>query len=207
MKYEWKKNDKIMYLPKPIPEQIEIPSFNFFTISGKGNPNDEDFSMRIGTLYSLAYAVKMLPKKGMKVNNYYDYTVFPLEGVWDLSEEGRQKEYLDKDELVYTIMIRQPDFLTPELANEIINIVKSKKANPLLDRVKFENISEGLCVQMLHLGSYDNENISFALMQQYCDQNNLERSLLTHREIYISDVRKVEPSKLKTILRFKVKNK
>ena len=204
MKYEWKKNDKNMYLPKNIPALINVPSLPFFTISGKGNPNDKEFIDAVGVLYSLAYTIKMLPKKGVKVDNYYDYTVFPLEGVWDLSEEGRQKEYLDKNELVYTIMIRQPDFVTLEFANEIIEIVKNKKPNSLLDHVKFEKIEEGPCVQMLHLGSYDNESSTFEVMQQYCNQNNLKRISLTHREIYISDPRKVEASKLKTVLRFKV---
>jgi hypothetical protein len=204
MKYEWKKQDKGLYLPKNKPEVVSVPNFKFFTVSGKGNPNDNAFSEAIGVLYSLSYSVKMLPKKGTIPEGYYDYTVFPLEGIWDLAEEARGLDKLDKDSLIYTIMIRQPYFLTDELAQEIIKNVKTKKPHPLLDEVKFSNLEDGLCVQMMHLGSYDDEPKSFSLMEDYCAENNLNRISKIHKEIYISDARKTEPDKLKTVLRFKV---
>jgi hypothetical protein len=207
MKYEWKKNDKKIYLPKEKPELIDVPAFKYFTIMGQGNPNGQEFNLAIEALYALSYTLKMLPKKGVLIDDYYEYTVFPLEGVWDLTEKGRLSKVLNKDELVYTIMIRQPDFVTDKLANEVINIVKEKKNNPMLDKVKFETITEGLCLQMLHVGSYDNENITFDIMEKYCDNNNLIRLSKVHKEIYISDPRKTKSTKLKTVLRFKVENK
>jgi len=207
MKYEWRKQDKELYLPKNKPETIIVPRFNFFMLNGKGNPNGEEFSEAVGVLYSLVYAVKMLPKKGITPEGYFDYTVFPLEGVWDLTEEARGLDILDKDSLIYTIMIRQPDFVTEELAQEVIKMVKLKKPHPLLDQVIFTGMEEGLCVQMLHEGPYDDEPNSFAIMEEYCEQNGLRRVSKVHREIYLSDPRKTEPSKLKTVLRFSVERK
>ncbi|EKQ50138.1 MULTISPECIES: GyrI-like domain-containing protein [unclassified Clostridium] len=204
MKYEWKKHAKEYYMPKSEVEIIKIPEFKFFMIKGKGNPNHEHFSEAVGVLYSLSYAIKMMPKNGVTPEGYFDYTVFPLEGVWDISEEGKGKNNLDKNEFIYTIMIRQPDFVTEEIAMKAIEIVKKKKPHPLLDSVIFSSIEDGLCVQMAHNGSYDDEPRSFQKMKEFCDQNNLERVSMPHREIYISDARKVEPSKLKTVLRYKV---
>ncbi len=204
MKYEWKKQAKELYLPKNEPQSIDVPSIKFFMLNGKGNPNNEAFSEAIGVLYSLSYGVKMMPKKGVIPPGYFEYSVFPLEGVWDLAEEARVLEKLDKDSLIYTIMIRQPDFVTKELAQEVLEVTKNKKPHVLLDNVKFETVEEGKCVQMLHIGSYDNEPVSFKKMEEYCHANNLTRVSHTHREIYISDVRKTAPEKLKTVLRIKV---
>ncbi|WP_042349913.1 GyrI-like domain-containing protein [Bacillus massiliigorillae] len=203
MKYEWRKAAKDLYIPKKKPEQVTIPKFSFFMLEGKGNPNDEAFSEAIGVLYSLSYTLKMLPKKGIIPEGYYEYTVFPLEGVWDMEEAG-DISTLEKDKLIFTIMIRQPDFVTEELAKEVVEMVKKKKPHPLLDQVTFSSIDEGLCVQMLHIGSYDDESASFAKMDEYCEQHNLSRISRTHREIYISDPRKVQRDKLKTVLRFEV---
>ena len=204
MKFEWKKHAKELYLPKNKPAIVTVPDFKFFMLEGKGNPNSKDFSEAIGVLYSLSYTLKMLPKKGIVPEGYFDYTVFPLEGIWDLAEEARGLEVLDKDSLIYTIMIRQPDFVTEELAQEVINMVKAKKPHALLDKVKFDSLEEGLCVQMLHLGPYDDEPKTFSIMEDYCVQNDLKRLSKVHKEIYISDVRKTKPEKLKTVLRFKV---
>lgn len=181
-----------------------LPKFKFLMIDGKGNPNSEEFSEAIGVLYSLSYAVKMSPKKDIIPEGYFDFSVFPLEGLWDLAEEARAKEILDKNSLIYTIMIRQPDFMTDELALQFINRVKLKKPHPLLERVRFGCLEEGLCVQMLHIGPYDDETKSFSIMKDYCISNNLSRITKIHREIYLSDARKVQPEKLKTVLRFKV---
>lgn len=204
MKYEWKKQEKQYYMPKSKVELITVPKFKFFTIKGKGNPNNERFSEEVGVLYSLSYAVKMMPKSGIVPEGYFDYTVFPLEGVWDISEEGKGKSYLDKNELIYTIMIRQPDFVTEEIAMKALEIVKRKKPHPLLENIIFDSIEDGVCVQILHNGSYDDEPKSFEKMEEFCGLNNLERISKVHREIYISDARRVEPSKLKTVLRYKV---
>lgn len=204
MKFEWKKHAKELYISKNKVELITVPEFKFFMIKGKGNPNNEHFSEEVGVLYSLSYAVKMMPKSGLIPEGYYDYTVFPLEGVWDMSEKGKLQSTLYKNELIYTIMIRQPDFVTKEIAMKAIEIVKKKKPNYLLKSVNFGSIEDGLCVQMLHVGSYDDEPSSFEKMKEYCEQNNLKRLTEKHREIYISDARKTEVSKLKTVLRYRV---
>lgn len=204
MKFEWKKHAKELYMPKNKVELVTVPEFKFFMIKGKGNPNDEHFSEEIGVLYSLSYAVKMMPKNGLTPEGYFDYTVFPLEGVWDIGEKGKLQGTLNKNELMYTIMIRQPDFVTREIAMKAIKIVKKKNPHYLLESVTFDSIEDGLCVQMLHVGPYDDESSSFAIMKEYCKQNNLKRVIKKHREIYISDARKTEESKLKTILRYKV---
>lgn len=134
-----------------------------------------------------------------------DYTVYPLEGVWDINDEAK-KTYngvLDKDTLVYDLMIRQPDFLSTEYVDKIVKETKLKKPNPLIDEIKFLEIEEGPCIQMLHLGSYDNEPDSFRQMEAFADEHDLKRKSLLHREIYLSDARKVAAEKLKTVLRFK----
>jgi len=206
MKYEWRKNDKQFYLPKDKPETVVVPKFKFFSIEGKGNPNDAFFAEYIGVLYSLSYSVKMSPKQGIIPNGYFEYTVFPLEGVWDIDDNAKEhfNGTIDKNSLVFKLMIRQPDFVTHEFAHKIIEITKKKKPHELLDKVKFEIIEEGLCVQMLHNGSYDNEPISFKEMELYANNEKLKRICYKHREIYLSDARKVESEKLKTVLRFKV---
>lgn len=125
-----RKKEKGLYIPKSKPEIVTVPAFIFFMINGQGNPNDTLFSEAVGVLYSLAYAVKMLPKKGLTPEGYFDYSVYPLEGVWDLPEECQTVDVLDINNFIYTIMIRQPDFVTNELAHEVIQSVKLKK--PLL---------------------------------------------------------------------------
>lgn len=204
MKFEWRKHDKALYIPKTQPTVIDVGEYPYFTISAEGNPNGESFAESIGVLYSLSYAVKMMPKRGAAPSGYYDYTVFPLEGIWDLADKSRAAEPLDKDNLKYKIMIRQPDFITEALAADIIEYTSEKKPHELLKAVKFERLTDGLSLQMLHLGSYDSESASFALMQQFCDNNGYRRTKKTHKEIYLTDARKTEPEKLKTTLRFSI---
>jgi len=207
MKHDWKKNDKQFYLPKNKPETIVVPKFNFYTIEGKGNPNNDFFANYIGVLYSLSYAIKMSPKQGFAPDGYQEYTVFPLEGVWDIDEEAK-KNYngtLDKNALVFKLMMRQPDFVSAGFALETIERTKKKKPHQLLEKVKFETIEDGLCVQMLHEGSYDSEPASFREMKEFADAKNLVRISQSHREIYLSDARKVPADKLKTVLRFMVR--
>lgn len=204
MKYEWRKDEKEVYLPKAVPELVQVPRHKFFMIKGKGNPNDEDFSQRIGVLYTMAYAVRMMPKNGFTPDGYFEYTVYPLEGLWDLTEEGKNSDILNKDELLYTIMIRQPDFVDKDVAERALVIARKKKPHSLLDEIIFGDLEDGLSVQMLHKGSYDNEPETFAKMKEFMDNSGLERKSMIHREIYLSDARKVERDKLKTVLRYMV---
>jgi hypothetical protein len=206
MKHEWKKSEKNYYLPKSKPEKIVIPKFNFYSIKGKGNPNDAFFAEYISVLYSLSYAIRMSPKTGFFIHNYYDYSVYPLEGVWDIDEDAKANgiKAFDKNSLVFNLMIRQPEFVTEEIASEITDRVKRKKPHELLDTVKFETIEEGACVQMLHQGSYDEEPESFNQMEIFAIEQNLKRKYHVHREIYLSDARKTIPAKLQTVLRFQV---
>jgi hypothetical protein len=206
MKSEWKKNEKNFYLPKDKPEKIYIPKFKFFTIQGKGNPNDDFFGEYIGALYSLSYAIKMSPKSGSAPPDYNEYTVYPLEGVWDIDEDAKKNfdGIIDKNSLIFNLMIRQPEFVNSDYATEIIERTKKKKPHELLDKVKFEEIEEGDCVQMLHIGSYDTELESFKKMEIFAEEFELKRKSHIHREIYLSDARKTAPEKLKTVLRFQV---
>ncbi len=208
MKYEWRKKEKDIYIPKEIPTVVKIPKMKYFSISGEGNPNDNpDFSARIEALYSIAYAVRMMPKNGYTPQGYFEYTVYPLEGIWDLTDRGKIEKIINKDEFIYTIMIRQPDFVTVEVMVKALEIINKKKPNPLYQEIKFEEIEDSLCVQLLHIGSYDEEYKSFEKMVKYMSDNNYERRNLTHREIYLSDFTKTDPQKLKTALRYFVKNK
>lgn len=204
MKYEWRKNDKNMYIAKETPAVVDIVQYAYFTLEGQGDPNGEAFSEAVGVLYALSYAVKMLPKKGPAPAGYYDYTVFPLEGVWDIADKTKAGQPIDKDNLKYTIMIRQPDFVTDDLAKRIIGDVGRKKPSAQLKSVRFERMTDGLCVQMRHTGSFDSEPQTFALMQKYCDDNGYRRIQLSHKEIYLSDPKKTPADQLKTTLRFSV---
>jgi hypothetical protein len=207
MKHEWRKHEKQFYAPKAKPEYIEVPSFKYFVIEGEGNPNSEAFAEKVGLLYALSYAIRMSPKKNRAPKNYFEYTVYPLEGIWDLNEKGRA-DYdgsFDKNNLVYRIMIRQPDFVTEAYAQEVISWLKKEKPNDLLNQVSFEAIADGPSVQMLHQGSFDSEPASFEKMQAFTEDQNWKRLSLRHREVYLNDARKTAPEKLKTILRFKVK--
>jgi hypothetical protein len=206
MKYEWKVVEKNLYLPKGKPEQIVVPQHNYFSIKGKGNPNDAFFAEFIGVLYSLSYAVKMSPKQGNAPAGYFEYSVYPLEGVWDINEAAKVNfnGTINKNDLVFNLMIRQPDFVTSQFAFEIIEKIKKKKPHVLLSEVRFETFDEGKCIQMMHMGSYDNEPECFRIMNGFAIENGLKRKNQIHREIYISDARKTAPEKLKTVLRFQV---
>jgi hypothetical protein len=206
MKQDWKKAEKQLYLPKTQPEKIMVPSMNFFTISGEGNPNNPEFGEYIGVLYALSYGVKMSPKQGFAPNNYQDYSIYPLEGVWDINDEAKKNptEKLNKDSLIFHLMIRQPEFVSPEFAQTVVERVQKKKQHPLISQVRFETIEDGNCIQMLHLGSFDDEPASFGLMEEFAQKTGLHRVSKVHREIYLSDARKTIPEKMKTVLRFRV---
>ncbi|MBU3109948.1 GyrI-like domain-containing protein [Clostridium lacusfryxellense] len=201
-KLEYKKAYKDLYVPKKTPSIIRVPSINFVIINGTGDPNNDQFALATSALYSFSYAVKMSYKSDNIPNDYYDYTVFPLEGVWDLVDKTLPST--DKSNFKYKIMIRQPDFLTIDLFKQFISQTKNKKPNIYLDKIEYTTIAEGLCCQMLHLGSYATEPTSFEMMDQFCNNNGYKRISLKHREIYLSDPRRIEPLKLKTVLRYKV---
>lgn len=202
MKVDYKRDYKQLYVPGRLPGIVDVPRMPFFTVSGSGNPNGEAFSMAIEALYSMSYAVRMSYKNEEVPEGYYEYTVFPLEGEWDLVD--RTKPPTDKSNLKYVIMIRQPDFVTERWFKRFLEQVKKKKANPYLDIVRFERMEEGLCCQMMHYGSFDDEPASFDRMEAYCIEHGYRRSSKLHREIYLSDPRKTDSDKLRTVLRFHV---
>jgi len=207
MKYEWRKSEKELYLPKVKPTKVTVPAFKFITISGEGNPNSSQFSDCISVLYSLSYAIKMTLKKSSEPpEGFQDYTVYPLEGVWDINDAAKEKfdGAINKNDLVFTIMIRQPDFVDEAFYHEMFAFTHKKKPQPLLKNARFETIEEGPGIQMLHVGSYDNEAESFTKMEAYAKDEGLETLSKIHREIYLSDFRKVPVEKLKTVLRFNV---
>ncbi len=204
-KLEYKKVYKELYLPKEEPSVIDVPEIGFAMIEGAGDPNGEDFAEATEALYSFSYVVKMSYKSKDVPEGFYDYTVFPLEGVWDLIDKDKPATL--KSNLKYQIMIRQPDFLTPELFQRFLEETKRKKPNSKLEGLCFVRILDGLCCQMMHVGSYDTEPVSFARMEAYCEAQGYQRSAKTHREIYLGDPRKTEPEKLKTVLRVQIVKK
>lgn len=202
MKYEWKKNEKNLYGVKQKPQLIEIPSAYYIMIKGEGNPNESDFSNRVSALYSLAYRIKMLFKNMKKEElEYSDFTVFPLEGIWEKSDD----EEFDKNKLKYTIMIKQPYFITKEIFDLAFEKVKKKKPNELYDEISFDCIESKKAIQILHIGSFDTEIESFEKLDNFANEMNLERSENLHTEIYLNNKNRTAEDKLKTILRYTVK--
>jgi hypothetical protein len=209
MKHEWKKHERELYGVKDKPKLVTVPRQNYIMIKGVGNPNMADFSERVGVLFSLAYPIKM-SFKAMRNNDeekrelyeYDDYSVYPLEGVWTSSNMDNP---LDKDCFEYTIMIRQPSYITNEMFESSLDIVKKKKPHPLLNVISFDFLETEECIQILHKGSFDDEPASFAKMDEYAKENGLERINRYHREIYLNDSRKTAMEKRQTILRYQIK--
>lgn len=208
MKLEWRKLEKNIYLPKTEPTFIEIPKMQYLTLKGEGNPNSELFSKKVGALYAMAYGIRMLNKSGSIPDGYVEYTVYPLEGIWDLNQKGREasqqgENILDlKDQLIYTVMIRQPEFVTSSLVESVREKVMKKNDNPYIKDVQLETLDEGESIQMTHIGPYDAEPASFEQMEKYAGSIGKKRKSKIHKEIYISDPAKVDAEKLKTTLRF-----
>lgn len=201
-KVDYKRDFKHLYLPKTEPEILYVPRMSFLMLDGAGDPNGENFAKEIEALYSLSYTVRMSYRSEEVPEGYYEYTVFPLEGVWDLID--RSKPATDKSNFKYTIMIRQPDFLTEEWFKKFKEITMKKKPNPFLENVRFDEMEDGWSCQMMHIGSFDDELASFARMETYCEEQGYVRASKIHREIYLSDPRRTEPAKLRTVLRFPV---
>lgn len=200
MKYEWKKVEKSLYGVKASPKVVDVPQQSFIMLDGTGNPNLPGFAEEVSALYALAYAIKMDYKKSHTNQEIQDFTVYPLEGIWQQKEQGE----LVKEELIYTIMIAQPSFISKEMVKEALEKVKVKKPNAHYEKIRFETIKEGKCLTMLHLGSFDSEPLSFAKMDEFCKENFLNRRSLFHREIYLNNLNRTSPDKLKTILRYQV---
>jgi hypothetical protein len=147
----------------------------------------------------------MMPKKmDTQPKGYFDFTVYPLEGVWDINDKAKAnfKGRINKEDLVYKLMIRQPDFVSENYYSEMLEVAKEKKKSPLLEQINFERLSEGRCVQILHLGPFEDLTASFEIMEDFAKSEGVVRLSKMHREIYLSDPRKVAPEKLKTVLRF-----
>lgn len=200
MKYEWRKAEKSLYGVRASPKVVEVPQQSFIMLDGMGNPNLPGFTEEVSALYALAYAIKMDYKKSHTNQEIQDLTVYPLEGIWQQKEQGE----LVKEELIYTIMIAQPSFISKEMVKEALEKVKVKKPNSHYEKIRFETVKEGKCLTMLHLGSFDSEPLSFAKMDTFCKENSLNRRSLFHREIYLNNLNRTSPDKLKTILRYQV---
>lgn len=214
MKLEWRKHEKEIYNIKKVPILLDVCTQNFIMIDGKGNPNDEEFSEKVSALFSLAYAIKMDYKKSHQVKDLdtdeiTDYVVYPLEGIWKVSQNNSTNNNccneFDKNNLEYTIMIRQPDFITEDDFKSAAEKVAKKKPNVFYKDIYFDSMNDGDSVNILHVGSYDGENSSFEKMDLFCKENGLTRKYDWHREIYLNNSNRTEESKLKTILRYCIK--
>jgi hypothetical protein len=191
---------KSYYTAKTTPEIVEIGEGKFLTIEGKGAPGGDQFQAKVSALYSLAYAVKMLMKKGGR-----DFTVAKLEGLWWVDSDKSYTE-APQEEWRWKLLVRQPEFVTSEVVDRAKQEVIKKKKMTLVNEVKFEKMKEGRCVQILHIGRYSTEPESIAKMREFMEKNNLIENGL-HHEIYLvmAYPRKVPEEKLKTILRQPVK--
>ena len=202
-KYEWRKTEKAYYLPKEKgPVRIDVPEMKFFSVEGAGSPDSEEFQAVVGLLYTLSYTIRMMPKSGWTPPDYQEYTVFPLEGVWRMDTDAWQGGALDKTKLKYRLMIRQPWFVTPDVVDRAMASARKKVPAELLERASFESFIDGPSVQMLHVGPYDTEPETFAAMNSFMKEHGLVRTEQMHREIYLSDPRRVSPEKNRTLLRF-----
>ena len=210
MAFDYKKEYKEYYMPKNKPSIVSIPQMNYIAIRGNGNPNEEngDYQNTIGLLYSIAYTIKMSYKSSYKIDGYFEYVVPPLEGVW--WQDGiKGMDYNQKEKLNFISIIRIPDFVTKDDFDWAIEEATKKKKMDF-SRVEFLTYDEGLCVQCMHNGSYDDEPATVELMHNYMEENGYELDITDkryHHEIYLSDPRKCDVSKLKTVIRHPIKKK
>ena len=208
MAFDYKKEYKEFYLPKNRPEIIEIPAMNFIAVRGKGNPNDEggEYKAAIGLLYGIAFTVKMSKKGSRQIEGYFDYVVPPLEGFW--WQQGiKGVDYGRKEDFGWLSVIRMPDFVTKEDFAWAIEEASRKKQQDF-SKVEFLTIKEGLCVQCMHIGAFDDEPATVAVMDRYVQENGYENDFSAdrlHHEIYLSDARRVAPEKWRTVIRHPVK--
>jgi hypothetical protein len=201
MPIDFKREQKDLYQPKTVPSIIDVSEMLFFSIDGRGDPNTSaEYVAAVETLYGLSYSVKMNNKSVM------EYVVPPLEGFWSVDDDtfkGGGAAITDKSKFEWTMLIRQPEFVTVDLFKTAKTALAKKKPNLDTSKVRLEKITEGLCVQIMHIGSYDDEPATIAVMDRYAIENGYEIDInetRRHHEIYLSDPRKIAPEKLKTII-------
>lgn len=208
MPFDFKKEYKELYQPKSKPQIVEVPPMNYIAVRGTGDPNEDDgaYQQAISVLYAVAYTLKMSYKTDYKIAGFFEYVVPPLEGFW-WQDDVDGVNYADKSGFHWISVIRLPDFVTKSDFDWAVETAAKKKK---LDcsSARFLTIEEGLCVQMMHVGSYDDEPASVALMDDYLTENGYANDLTAerlHHEIYLSDPRKTAPEKRKTVLRHPIK--
>lgn len=209
-KIDFKKVYKQFYMPKKIPAIIDVPTFNYIAIEGKGNPNEQDgeYQEALQLLYAIVFTIKMSKMGEHKLDDYYEYVMPPLEGLWWMpGKEGI--DYQNKQDFHFVSMIAQPDFVDEEVFAWACEEVEKKKG---LDtsKAKFISMNEGCCVTCMHLGSYDDEPATLDQMHKFADEMGYEFDLSDerrHHEIYLSDPRKGNPEKLKTVIRVPIRRK
>ena len=208
MAFDFKKEYKEFYMPKNKPQIVTVPKANYVAVRGKGNPNDEGgaYQQAMSVLYSVAYTLKMSHKTDYKIEGFFEYVVPPLEGFW--RKEGIDGvDYTNKDAFQWISVIRLPDFITEKDFNWAVETAAKKKK---LDcsSAEFLTIDEGLCVQIMHIGAYDNEPETVAVMDAFLEEtgyvNDFSETRL-HHEIYLSDPRRTAPEKLKTVIRHPIR--
>ena len=208
MAFDYKKEYKEFYMPKDRPSIVSVPPMNYIAVRGKGDPNQEDgeYKQAIGLLYGIAYTIKMSKKGDHQIEGYFDYVVPPLEGFW--WQDGVEGvDYTHKETFNWISVIRLPDFVTREDFDWAISEAAKKKKEDF-SKVEFFTYEEGLCVQCMHLGPYDDEPATVEKMHAYMTEQGYELDINSdrlHHEIYLSDARKVAPEKLKTVIRHPVK--
>ena len=208
MPFDFKKEYKEFYLPKNKPQIVNVPKANYIAIRGQGNPNEEGgaYKQAIGILYAVAYTLKMSYKTDYKIAGFYEYVVPPLEGFW--WQDGIcGVDYSKKDEFNWISIIRLPDFITRENFDWAVKTASEKKKIDC-SSAEFLTVEEGLCVQIMHIGSFDDEPATVTLMDKYLEENGYEKDFSDtrlHHEIYLSDPRKSTPDKQKTVIRHPVK--
>lgn len=208
MTFDYKKEYKEFYLPPRKPGIVMIPEMHFIAVNGKGDPNEPEgeYKTAIGLLYGIAFTIKMSYKGSHKIDGYFPYVVPPLEGLWRQSGGG-MIDYARKEKFEWTSMIRLPEFVTKEEFNWAIEEATVKKQQDFT-KVKFINYDEGLCVQCMHIGSYDEEPETIRLMHAYLEEQGYTEDFSDtrlHHEIYLSDPRRVTPDKLRTVIRHPVR--
>jgi hypothetical protein len=206
---DYKKTEKELYQPKTTPSIIDVPEMIFIMVDGKGNPNTSvEYKIALEVLYGLSYGVKMSKMGSARPDGYFDFVVPPLEGLWWNAGGGVITDITDKDSFCWTSMIRQPDFVTPEVFDNIKSATAKKKAGLDLSLARLQRVSEGLCAQILHIGSYDGEQRSVAVLEQFIEESGCITDFSDkrrHHEIYLSDPRKTALEKLKTVIRYPIK--
>ena len=208
MAFDFKKEYKEFYMPKNKPGIITVPSMNYIAVRGQGDPNQEDgeYKQSIGLLYGIAFTIKMSKMGDHRIDGYFDYVVPPLEGFW--WQEGVQGiDYAHKDTFQWISVIRLPDFVTADdFAWAVGEAARKKKTD--FSKAEFLTYNEGLCVQCMHSGSYDDEPATVARMHEYMETQGYVLDITSqrmHHEIYLSDARKVAPEKLKTVIRHPIR--